>query len=231
MISVLALIPARGGSKGVPNKNIARVGGKPLVAWTILAAKQVRSVDRIVVTTDSPEIARVARDYQAEVPFIRPPELALDDTPGMPPILHAIQWLETNQSYCPDYIMCLQPTSPLRSSQDIDAVIRIALDKDADSIVSVSSVQQHPQWMKYVDAEGRMADYFPAADLIMRRQDLPPVYALNGAIYLTRRNILLEKETWYAPETYAYIMPPERSIDIDTSWDLYLTNLLLLNQE
>lgn len=231
MTSVLALIPARGGSKGLPNKNIARVGGKPLIAWTILAAQQVKSVDRIVVTTDSPEIARIARDYQAEIPFLRPPELALDDTPGMAPILHAIQWLETNQNYCPDYVMCLQPTSPLRSSQDIEAAIQLALDKNADSVVSVSHVKQHPQWMKGVDAEGRMVDYIPAADLITRRQDLSPVYALNGAIYLTRRNILLEKKTWYTLETYAYIMLPEHSIDIDTPWDLYLINLLFQNQE
>ncbi len=231
MSSILVIIPARGGSKGISNKNISSLGGKPLLAWTILAAKQVNSIARIVVTTDSPDIAEVAKEYQAEVPFLRPRELALDDTPGMAPLIHAIRWLEEHQNYRPEYVMCLQPTSPLRSARDIETAIEIALEKDADGVVSVAPVKQHPEWMKQVDAEGRLQDYLASEQLAIRRQDLSAIYALNGAIYMARRHIVLEKMTWYTHETYAYVMPTERSIDIDTPWDLHLADMILRDRE
>lgn len=231
MASILALIPARGGSKGIPNKNLALLGGKPLLAWTVLAAKQVKSIERVVVTTDSLEIASAASEYQAETPFIRPAELALDDTPGMAPLVHAIQWLEEHQNYRPEYVMCLQPTSPLRSASDIETAIEIVLAKNADGVVSVAPVKQHPEWMKKIDAEGRLQDYLTSEHLAIRRQDLSATYALNGAIYMARRHIVLEKLTWYTHETYAYIMPSERSIDIDTPWDLRLADMILRDQE
>lgn len=230
MASILALIPARGGSKGIPHKNIAQIGGKPLIAWTILAAQRAGVLDRVVVSTDDSAIAQVAQDYQAEVPFLRPPELALDDTPGMLPILHAIRWLEEHQNYKPDFVMCLQPTSPLRNAKDIEAAVRLMDEKSADGVVSVAPVKQHPGWMKLVDADGRMSDYLSANEIAARRQDLLALYALNGAIYITRRGILLEKETWYTPATYAYKMPPERSVDIDSPWDLFLADMILRTQ-
>lgn len=224
---VLAVIPARGGSKGIPNKNIAPVAGRPLIAWTIAAAQEARCVERVVLTTDSPVIAEVAREYGAETPFLRPPELAEDDTPGIVPILHAVGWLDEHEGYCPDYVMALQPTSPLRTAQDIEAAARLAWEKAADGVVSVCPAKHHPYWMKKIAEDGRMADFLPIDREYTRRQDLPPVYALNGALYLVRREVLVQRETWYTDRTYAYVMPPERSLDVDTPWELYLADLIL----
>jgi len=226
-MKTLAIIPARGGSKSIPNKNITLVGGKPLLEWTISAARAAQSIDRVIVSTDSPDIAGVARACGAEVPFLRPPELAQDDTPGIVPILHAAQWLKEHQSYEPDYVMCLQPTSPFRTLEDIEAVLKMAWDRQAESVISVTLADQHPQWMKTISEDGTLHDYATDASLVTRRQDLPAVYALNGAIYLIRFDLLLQNQSLYTERSLAYIMPPERSLDIDTPWDLYLADLVL----
>jgi CMP-N,N'-diacetyllegionaminic acid synthase len=226
-LEVVGIIPARGGSKGIPHKNIALVAGKPLIAWTIDAARTSAHVNRLVVSTEDKEIARVAKENGAEVPFMRPHTLAEDNTPGTAPILHAIKWLEQNEGYTPDLIMCLQPTSPLRSAGDIDAAIELAQQKQADAVVSVMPVDHHPAWMRCVDAEGRLTDFTEQDLSIASRQDLPPVYALNGAIYLGRRTVLLEKEGWYTDKTFAYVMPADRSLDVDTPWHLRLAHLIL----
>lgn len=206
------------------------VGGRPLVAWTISAAHGANNTDRVVVTTDAEAIANMARECGAEVPFLRPVELAQDDTPGIVPILHAVRWLEQYEKYQSEIVVCLQPTSPLRTAGDIDAVIRLAREKKADAVVSVTPVIHHPFWMKQIDAEGHVSDFLLLEKPITRRQDLPPVYALNGAIYLAHREVLLEHQSWYTDHTYAYVMPPERSLDIDTPWDLYLADLILRDQ-
>ena len=226
-MKLLAVIPARGGSKSIPDKNIVILAGRPLLAWTILAARSAHSVDRVIVTTDAPAIAEVAQGYGAEVPFLRPSELAQDDTPGIAPILHAVQWLRKHENYYPDWIMCLQPTSPLRTSQDIDTAVELALAKNADAVVSVMPAHHHPYWMKSVDSEGRMQNFMTPDRPVSRRQDLPPVYMLNGAIYLVRSDILLAQQSWYTDKTYAYAMPSERSLDIDSRWDLHLVDLIL----
>jgi len=226
-MDILSIIPARGGSKSIPLKNIQLVAGKPLIAWTIESALRCPLLSKIVVSTDDLQIANIALDSGAEVPFLRPPELAQDNTPGIDPILHAIRWLDEHDGYRPDYVMVLQPTSPLRETQDIEAAIQLAIKKQADSIVSVSQVAHHPYWTKTVLADGRLTDFLSLDHAYVRRQDLPPVYALNGAIYLARRDVLLERQTWYTDHTYAYIMPPERSLDIDTPWDLYLADSIL----
>ena len=226
-LQVVAIIPARGGSKGIPHKNITLLAGKPLIAWTIQAAQSSLRMNRIIVSTDDNEIALIAKQNGAEVPFMRPAELAEDDTPGMAPILHAVKWLEKNEGYLPDLVMCLQPTSPLRSSEDIDAAIELAVQKNADAVVSVMPVDHHPDWMRCVDTDGRLSDFCTTERPATRRQDLPPVYALNGAIYLGCRKVLLEQESWYTDKTFAYIMPPERSLDIDTQWHLRLADLIL----
>jgi N-acylneuraminate cytidylyltransferase/CMP-N,N'-diacetyllegionaminic acid synthase len=226
-LQVVGIIPARGGSKGIPHKNITLLAGKPLIAWTIEAVQLSLRLNRVIVSTEDNEIARIAKQYGAEVPFLRPTELAEDDTPGIAPILHAVKWLEKNEGYLPDLVMCLQPTSPLRSPEDIDAAIELAAQKNADTVVSVMPVDHHPDWMRCVDADGRLKDFSTRDHSATRRQDLPPVYVLNGAIYLGGRTVLLEQENWYADKTYAYIMPPERSLDIDTQWHLWLANLIL----
>jgi CMP-N,N'-diacetyllegionaminic acid synthase len=233
-LQVLGIVPARGGSRGIPQKNIAPLGGRPLIAWTIQAARSSMRVSRLVVSTDDNEIARIAKQSGAEVPFLRPSELARDDTPGIAPILHTLNSLKAAEGYVPDMVMCLQPTSPFRSADDIDAAVELAERKNADAVVSVTSVDHHPDWMRCIDSEGRLTEFGKPDPSISRRQDLPPVYALNGAIYLAAGAVLLARESWYTDKTYAYVMPEERSLDIDTPWQLRLADLILkdrLNDE
>ena len=225
--SILTIIPARGGSKGIRDKSIAPINVRPMIAYSIQVALNSKVFDRVVVSTDSHKIAATARSLGVEVPFLRPKRLARDKTPGILPILHAIQWLEKNEGYRSDYVMCLQPTSPLRTVMDIKKAVALAEKRKADGVVSVSPVEHHPYWMKKVNRQGRMSDFMLLARAIARRQDLPSVYALNGAIYLARREILLNRKTWYTKRTYAYPMPRERSLDIDTPWDLHLAELIL----
>jgi CMP-N-acetylneuraminic acid synthetase len=223
----VGIIPARGGSKGIPGKNLKPAAGKPLIAWTVETALAATSLDRVIVSTDSLEIAEVARRHGAEVPFMRPADLAQDDTPGIEPVLHAALWLEENEGYHPDLIMLLQPTSPLRIPEDIDRAIELIREKSADAVVSVTPVEAHPYWMKQIDGAGRMTDFIKLDQPIDRRQDLPEVYVLNGAIYLARYEALVEQKTFYADNTFSLVMPVERSLDIDAPWDLYLADLIL----
>jgi CMP-N,N'-diacetyllegionaminic acid synthase len=226
-VTCLAIITARGGSKGIPGKNLKLVADKPLIAWTIEAALATNLLDRVIVSTDSPDIADAARRYGADVPFIRPADLAQDDTPGIAPVVHAAHWLYDSDGYRPDLIMLLQPTSPLRIPEDIDRAIKLIREKRADAIVSVTRVEAHPYWMKQIDGYGRMRDFIKLDYPMDRRQDLPEVYALNGAIYLARYEVLLEQNTFYTDKTLAMVMPVERSLDVDNPWDLYLADLIL----
>jgi len=225
--SCVGIIPARGGSKSLPGKNLAPLAGRPLIAHTIGAALEAASVERVVVTTDDPEIAEVARREGAEAPFLRPKELAADETTAEETLLHAIGWLADEQGYRPEYVVLLQPTSPLRTAGDIDAAMHLARQRDADAVVSVTPSQHHPSWMRGIDADGRLVDLPEITRHCPRRQDLPDVYALNGSIYLARRAVLLNRRSWYTDKTYAYVMPPQRSLDIDTAWDLHLAELVL----
>ena len=224
---VLAVIPARGGSKGVPRKNIRILGGKPLIAHTILAASGAKLLDRAVVTTDDDEIAEISRHFGAETPFMRPAELAVDETLAEPVIEHALRWLEENENYRPDYVMLLQPTSPLRTSEDIDNSIRIAIENDADGVVSLCVPKHHPYQVKGLGGRGEIIDFIPVERSITRRQDLPPAYGLTGAVYMVKREIMLEQKTFYTERTFPYIMPIERSVDIDTPWDFALAEMML----
>jgi CMP-N,N'-diacetyllegionaminic acid synthase len=227
MIKSVGLITARGGSKSIPQKNVKLLAGKPLIAWTIEAALRSRLLDRVIVSTDDEEIARVARECGADVPFMRPAELAQDDSPHLDVIRHALDWLETESKTELDYLMLLQPTSPLRTTEDIDAAIALAADVDADAVVSVCQTHDHPYLSKQVTPDGRLLDFVEKPRGYLARQKLPPAFALNGAIYLVRRNVLRERDDWYTDRTFAYIMPPERSLDIDTPWDLHLVELIL----
>lgn len=225
--SCLALIPARGGSKGIPGKNLAPVAGRPLIAWTIATAMATRGLDRVVVTTDSTEIARVARELGAEVPFRRPPELARDATPGIDPVLHAVRWLESEEGYRSDLVMLLQPTSPLRSVADIESALELLDHRGTDAVVGVTAADHHPYWTKEVSEEGYLVDFQKLESVPTRRQDLPPVFAINGAMYLVRRETLLALGTLFPERTRALVMPPERSLDIDSAWQLQVADLIL----
>ena len=221
------IIPARGGSKGIPRKNVALVGGRPLLFWTTSEARKCRSLDRVIVSTEDNEIADLARSLGAEVPFSRPAGLAQDETPGIAPIIHATEWLEEHEGYRPEYVVALQPTSPLRSADDITSALKLAEEKDADAVVSVTPAHNHPYLAKRVLNDGRIQEFIPQERRYGGRQEFPPVYTLNGAIYLVKRSVLLQEGTFYTDRTFAYVMPPERSIDIDDPWDLHLADLTL----
>ena len=163
--------------------------------------------------------------HGAEVPFMRPVELAHDDVPVSKVILHAARTLDQLEGYRPDYIVDLEPTTPFRTTQDIDDAVNLARDKDADAVVSVCLAEQQPYWMHLVTEDGRLTDFMPV-DGELSRQQLPAVHSRNSSIYLVRREILLEQETLCPESTYAYVMPAERSFDIDTPWDLYVAELI-----
>jgi CMP-N,N'-diacetyllegionaminic acid synthase len=227
---VAAFVMARGGSKSVPGKNIRPLAGVPMIGYSFKAARESRYVRRTFLSTDSPQIADVGRQWGAEVPFMRPAELARDDSPGFAALLHAVRWVIERLSYKPDIVVELLPTSPLRTAADIDRAVELLLKQNADSVVSVVPASQHPYWMKTVDAQGRLTPFMDTPLATRRRQDLPPVYALHGAIKMARCDVLLEKETWYTPRTHAYLMPQERSLDVDTPWDFHLAELVLCDQ-
>lgn len=212
---VLALIPARGGSKGLPGKNIIRVGGRSLICWTIAAAKSARCVDRVVLSSDDEAIAACARNAGCDVPFRRPATLATDTAAMIDVVLHALDEVPGF-----DIVVLLQPTSPLRQAGDIDAAC-IALESGtAPACVSVSPVEQSPYWMCRLAPNGRMVPLFDHESIATRRQDLPAVYALNGAVYAAETAWLRRTRTFVTSETVAHVMPTERSIDIDTAADL-----------
>lgn len=221
-MTVLALIPARGGSKGIPRKNVRPIAGKPLIAWTIEAARAARDVDAVVVSTEDGEIAEIARSWGADVPFMRPPELAADDTPGIDPVLHALTMLPAY-----DAVLLLQPTSPLRTGADIEGLLALARQQGACSVVSIRETQDHPAWMYRLGSAGELQPLLPGED-IARRQDLPPVYALNGAMYFAQTAWLRARRGLVGPETIGYPMPTERSVDIDEPLDWRLAEMLLM---
>jgi CMP-N-acetylneuraminic acid synthetase len=217
---VLALITARGGSKGIPGKNLVPLVGKPLIAWTVEAARGASSLSRIVVSTDDDAIAAACRSLGAEVPFRRPPELAGDASSHISVVEHALRWLESQERFLPDYVVLLQPTSPLRTSADIDAAVSLAQRKGTDAVVSVCEAQDHPYLVKQVDEHGGLIDYVTPPLAYARRQDFPPAWVLNGAVYVNRREALLRTRSFVPAGALPYVMPRERSIDIDTPADL-----------
>ena len=227
---ILAVIPARGGSKGVPEKNIREMAGKPLLAWSIDAARQSRFVDEVIVSTDCEKIAQIAKLWGGQVPFLRPAELATDSAKGIDVILHALAW---RQAIAPpvDLVLVLQPTSPLRTAEDIDQAISLFFSKNAKVVVSVCPVDHHPWWTNTLPEDGNMGDFLRPEVINTNRQDLPAFYRLNGAIYLADAAFLQETQSFITSATYASVMPLERSVDIDTLLDFRLAELLLRERD
>lgn len=217
-MNILGLITARGGSKGIPGKNIAPVLGRPLIAWTVDAALASRRLTRTVLTTDDPAIAEAARAAGAEVPFMRQAELARDDTPHLPVLVHAVNRL-TEEGWPPDVVVVLQPTSPLRTAADIDGAVDRLLASDAPSLVSVVPAV-HPHLLRTMDAHGRLHPLLPLPDVHPRRQDLEPVWRMDGALFAIRTEALLAGMSLVGAGTIGFAMPPERSLDIDDPSDL-----------
>ncbi len=230
MIDIIGLIPARGGSKGIPGKNIRKIAGKPLIAWTIQAALESNILKRIIVSTDDTNIAKVARDWGAEVPFLRPAEFASDTSSQFSVVEHALRWLEEHEGHSSRYCLLLQPTSPLRTKEDILNSQKIANAKDATAVVSVCEANPHPYLVKTIRRDGTLENFIPLNTTIDRRQDMPPAYSLNGAIYLNRIDSLVKERTFVPKDAIAYIMPEERSIDIDTPLDFRIAEFILANR-
>ncbi len=218
---VLGLVPARGGSKGVIRKNLRPVNNIPLVAWTIDSAKSSKYIDRLIVSTDDSEIAEVSEKAGAEIPFLRPARFAKDDSTTADVVGHAFETLD--EKY--DIIVVLQPTSPLRKSSDIDECIRLCMESSHSS-VSVTKSAKTPNWM-YTLNNGRLSPILPNNEHVSRRQDAPCVYELNGAVYAIKSSEFLKSKQFVSDRTLAYVMPKERSLDIDTELDFVLLDVLI----
>jgi CMP-N,N'-diacetyllegionaminic acid synthase len=224
--TVVAVITARGGSKGIVGKNIKPVAGQPLIAWTIAAAERARRLSRVIVSTDDPEIARVAAEHGAEIPFVRPEALAQDGSSHLSVLLHALDWLKANGGE-PEYLCLLQPTSPLRTAEDIDAAIELAVTRRADAVIGVTPITQHPYLARRLGPDGTLVDFVKSDLAYPRRQDFPPACIINGAIYINRSASLRRDQTLLPAGALGYMMPEERSVDVDTELDLILVEHLL----
>ncbi len=226
---VLAIITARGGSKRLPGKNIRLLGNKSLLAWTVEAARNCTpSLYSVVLSTDDEAIATVGRACGAEVPFLRSGELATDTAGSLPVVQHATHFIEQRDGVMMDWVLLLQPTSPLRTTQDIEAAIAISQREACESVVSVCEMPIHPIFAKKISETGALEPFSNETPEHLRRQDATPTaYAYNGAIYLTRRNTLMAQNSFYGKRCLPYVMPQERSVDIDTEFDFRLAELLL----
>jgi CMP-N-acetylneuraminic acid synthetase len=218
--TVLGLIPARGGSKGLPGKNIREMAGKPLIAWTIERALSSRYFDTVIVNTDDSNIADTAQKYGAEVPFLRPEELADDRTAMIDVIRHTVEYYRKINTFF-DYIALLEPTSPLRRVDDIDRAIKQLIDNEAaaDSLVSVGEVQlEHPSIMKKIK-EGKLTPYELDAGIVTRRQELDTVFFPYGVIYLTKTEKLIKHGTFYLENTIPYFIERWQNYEVDDMYD------------
>jgi CMP-N,N'-diacetyllegionaminic acid synthase len=222
---VLAIIPARGRSKGIPGKNIKIVNGKPLLAWTIDHAKASKYIDRVILSSDDEKIMNVARKYKCEVPFKRPKELATDAAGSMQVLFHAMEALD--EFY--DYVVLLQATSPLRAAKDIDACIERCEEKKAPACVSVVKSDKSPYWMFTIGDGDIIKPIIDNNILPKRRQDAIPVYLVNGAVYVAKSKWIKKQDHFLTSETLGYVMPRERSIDIDTPLDLKILQMVVKN--
>jgi CMP-N,N'-diacetyllegionaminic acid synthase len=219
------VIPARGGSKGLPGKNLRRLGALSLIGHAVTSAREAQRLDRFIVSTDSAEIAEEARRHGAEVPFLRPPELASDQAGMLGVLQHAVRWLEST-GVRPDLVVTLQPTSPFRVGADIDRTIAKVLDTGADSAQTLSEASYHPFFMKTLDGDRTVA-LFPDGHKYLRRQDAPPVYQPSGAVYVTRYPSLMEQGHILGDDNRGVVQEFEASVNIDTEWDFMLAELIL----
>jgi CMP-N,N'-diacetyllegionaminic acid synthase len=224
--TVYALIPARGGSKGIKFKAIAALNSRPMLAYTAEAACNSVYIDKAVVSTDYDEIMKVARQYNLEVPFRRPAEISGDEASTSDCILHFLNYCAAQNKF-PDIIVVLQPTSPLRTAEDIDRALEAYIKFNANALVSVTKTPTSPYWFKKQDACGQLSDFIAPPKNSIRRQDTQELVLLNGAIYIYDANEFLRDPVNINKKTYSYLMTPEKSIDVDTMLDLKIAEFLL----
>jgi len=218
---VLGIITARGGSKSIPRKNVKELGGKPLIAYTVEAAKESEIFDRIILSTDDKEIAEVGKKYGAEIPFMRPEGLAEDSTPTMPVLKHAVTWMKENKNYHPDFVAILQPTAPFRQPRHLKEAFALLKKNNADSVISVAQIPGHsnPMWALRLDDQG-LASLLVSGDLVRkripRRQDLPTAYTNSGHLYIFKTDLLFAPEpNFYGDKVAAYVVEDKYCINID----------------
>jgi CMP-N,N'-diacetyllegionaminic acid synthase len=222
---ILAVIPARGGSKGIPEKNIVEVNGRPLIDYTISEALKSKYLDNVIVSTDSEKIAEIAKKCRAEVPFLRPKNLAEDQSKTIDVLINLIYQLTATDIFF-DYIVLLQPTQPLRKSFHIDEAIELAIDNEYKSLLSVNLVQEHPILVRTIDNQGRLKNLLNINSTV-RRQDFPTYYKVNGAIYINKIDDDFNENTSLNDNQYSYIMDKEYDLDIDEPLDLEVLKIKL----
>jgi CMP-N,N'-diacetyllegionaminic acid synthase len=226
-MTIMAIIPARGGSKSIPRKNIKLLAGKPLIVYTIETALECRILDRVIVSTDDKEIATISKKHGAEVPFIRPRELALDSTPMLPVLQHAVSYMERNEKCHIDIVILLQPTAPFREVSDIENCIEKLKNEKADSVVTVCEAEHNPYFVMMKFQNDNLVPFLKTEKPMTRRQDAPKIYRLNGAVYAIRRDVLMDENKIFTNNTKAIIMPQERSIDLDRQLDFEFAEFLM----
>ena len=225
---VVCVIPARGGSKGLPGKNIKNFCGKPLIAHTIEQARQSEYIDRVIVSTEDEEIAQISLEYGAEVPFIRPMELAEDSVATIDVLIHAINWIECKDKYSFDILVLLHVTTPLRTVEDIDKSIVLLVEEKADNVFSVTESHRNP-YFNMVEENPSGFVRLVKEGCYSTRQSAPKVYDMNASIYVWWKNILKEQKKIFLNKTKAYVMPKERSIDIDDDLDFRIAEFIQMN--
>ncbi|HLC14614.1 MAG TPA: acylneuraminate cytidylyltransferase family protein [Thermodesulfovibrionia bacterium] len=225
---VLGVTLARGGSKGVPKKNIRPLAGIPMIAYSIAEAKRSRYIQRFIVSTDDPEIQKVAIEYGAEAPFLRPAHLANDKTPSLPALQHAVDWAEEDEGRDYDYIAELVCTNPMKLAEDIDGAIEKLIATGAESVIGMTRIEDHhPARVKKI-VNDRIVDFCMPEPHIPRQDIRPEAYIRNGSIYTMRRDVLMVRGARYDTEdSRPYMMPLERSVNVDTVLDFYLAEILL----
>ena len=222
---VLAIIPARAGSKGIKDKNIIDLSGKPLIAHSIEAGLKSKYINKVVVSTDGEKIAKIAKDYGAEVPFLRPKNLATDTAKTIDCVIHCIEELKKNgEEY--DYVVLLQPTQPLRQPWHIDEAFELIVKRNEDSLVSISKVKDHPVLMRTIDKNGYAINLLEGSST-KRRQEFPDFYKVNGAIYINKINDNLNNDTSLNDNKLVYIMDEKYDVDIDEMLDLQIARLII----
>lgn len=224
--AIVAIIPARANSKRLPGKNIKKLGNKPLIAYTISAALNSRSVKRVIVSTDSKKIASIGQKFGAEIPFLRPKDLATDTSKTVDVLTHLIKKIEITSSR-PDIVILLQPTSPFTMAQDIELAISTLKKTKTNSCVSMCEIKEHPEWM-FKHYKNRAYPFIKSNKLQKRSQELTKLYTLNGAVYAIRTDFLMREKKIIDPKSLSFIlMPHERSIDIDTRYDFAIAQTMI----
>lgn len=220
-MKILFVVTARGGSKGVPRKNIKLLGGMPLIAYKIIAAQKCRYEKRILVSTDDEEIAKVGRKYGAEVPFMRPAELSTDSASSADVVLHAMNWIKDNSKEKYDYVCLLEPSSPFASYKDFDKAFELIQETDADTLLGMKEVDVTSNFIHSLDKDGKLSEfYYAIKDLkSIRRQDQAKEYTMNGCMYIAKWDYFMKNKLFHSENSVPYIMSEENSIEIDTMLD------------